>query len=215
MSQTPNSNQQVTTVETNNFNRVLEHFDEGGQIISPDSTRFDIDCPICLERKLFLLNTNFDQGSPETHESYTVLPKCGHAFGYHCLSSWLGSDNDTCPTCRTKVSFTFLSQRERELLFEPPFVPPLYGDMSDNTQQHDVIIIRGDLSNNPFLDSEGIEAPGRPAMEIVNPEELRARSQELLQIAGRMAEREREYNERLQNIWDGVQALRRRMGHNG
>ena len=36
-------------------------------------------------------------------DSVVVLPRCGHAYHYSCISRWLLEYRDTCPSCRSKV----------------------------------------------------------------------------------------------------------------
>ncbi|KAI2472514.1 hypothetical protein F4781DRAFT_382902 [Annulohypoxylon bovei var. microspora] len=80
--QTPTFNEQAITVDTINF----------------------LQCSICCDKNLALLNPRFDKRSRTTHESYAVLPNCGHAFGYVCLHNWVVSnENPTCPVCRKDV----------------------------------------------------------------------------------------------------------------
>lgn len=51
----------------------------------------DEECPICLNQI----------------EKYPCI-KCGHAFHWKCLSSWL-SRSVTCPICRTKITDKLVS----------------------------------------------------------------------------------------------------------
>ncbi|OTA82933.1 hypothetical protein M434DRAFT_16857 [Hypoxylon sp. CO27-5] len=100
------SDPEVVTVSTNNFFKVLEYFDDQGTLIYP-KTRFDIQCNICLQKNLAIVNPDFDKRSRLTHECYAVLPRCGHAFGYKCIYDWLkqgmGIFNPKCPICRRIV----------------------------------------------------------------------------------------------------------------
>ncbi|KAI5864743.1 hypothetical protein GGS23DRAFT_619381 [Durotheca rogersii] len=127
------------TVETTNFHQVLEHFDESGNIIDQTRTRLSIQCPICTTKNLSLVNGYYDSKSRDTHEAYTVLPGCGHAFGYVCLYNWLKEHinvrNPTCPTCREPV----FTSRDRPLIF------PIYGDTSLGEQHKEVVDIRASL----------------------------------------------------------------------
>ncbi|KAI0007773.1 hypothetical protein F4779DRAFT_490086 [Xylariaceae sp. FL0662B] len=133
--QTLGKDEQIT-VETNNFHRVLEHFDEDGYLIDPVNIHLELTCQICNEKNLALINNRFDRRTRETHECYTVLPRCGHAFGYRCLYSWLLSDasgNRTCPTCRKPV---YLSRAHRNSLLE------IFGDAGIQEQNKEVVDIR-------------------------------------------------------------------------
>ncbi|KAI1504401.1 hypothetical protein F5X99DRAFT_372191 [Biscogniauxia marginata] len=87
MSQNSFNHVYPATVETNNFRQVLSHFNEEGHIISPNVARFAVACQICC-KDLALINDHFDVHSRDSHEPYTVFPRCGHAFGYKCLYDW-------------------------------------------------------------------------------------------------------------------------------
>ncbi|KAI0837533.1 hypothetical protein F5Y06DRAFT_297390 [Hypoxylon sp. FL0890] len=135
--QTSDSDQQVTTVTTNNFPKVLEHFDKKGHLINP-KTRFDIQCSICYEKNLALVNPTFDKRSRDTHESYAVLPLCGHAFGYTCLLSWLMQDriyNSRCPVCRKQVT----------RVVGKPVIFSIFGDSGADEQHQEVLDIKKSL----------------------------------------------------------------------
>ncbi|KAI1742462.1 hypothetical protein F4680DRAFT_463913 [Xylaria scruposa] len=92
-------------VETNNFHQVLEHFDKAGKL-KRKNTRIVIGCQICLVKNLALVNLERENHTPDTHEQYTVLPFCGHAFGHQCLDYWIENQSGwppRCPTCRQLV----------------------------------------------------------------------------------------------------------------
>ncbi|KAI1375651.1 hypothetical protein F4677DRAFT_421962 [Hypoxylon crocopeplum] len=105
----------MVVVDTNNFRQVLEEFDENGHLINP-GTRFKIPCVICQEQNLAFLNSKFDKLSRDTYEDFAVLPICGHAFCFQCISHWLVTEEirlrqegrpviPTCPSCRTEIYF--------------------------------------------------------------------------------------------------------------
>ncbi|KAI1378702.1 hypothetical protein F4677DRAFT_411717 [Hypoxylon crocopeplum] len=143
-----NSDQQVavTTVESNNFRHVLEYFNEQGHLTNPDTTRLSIPCGICGEKDLALLNGKFNKRSRETHESFAVLPICGHAFGYNCLFEWLLKDinkrNPICPFCRAQA---FPSVRE-------PLNLPIFGDAGIDEQHEQVVEIRESLYDHNAME---------------------------------------------------------------
>ncbi|CAJ2500488.1 Uu.00g033410.m01.CDS01 [Anthostomella pinea] len=141
-------NSPKTTIETNNFHEVLKHFDAEGRIIDHE-TRFAVQCAICIERNLSLLNDRFDTKSRATHEPYTVLP-CGHAFGYECVSNWaLHREMPTCPLCR-KAIYARAGQRSTFKIF---------GAGTSEEQHEEVVEVRR------FLDRVG------QADEVAEPEE--------------------------------------------
>ncbi|RYP49556.1 hypothetical protein DL768_004758 [Monosporascus sp. mg162] len=72
-------------VETKNFRRVLEFFDEEGSLKDPN-TRIEIRFNISLEKNLSVMNNFADALPSEHHKHYTVLPRCGHGFGYRCVT---------------------------------------------------------------------------------------------------------------------------------
>ena len=72
-------------IDTNNFKQVLLYFNHEGELADKQDTRVAIDCAICREKQLAIVNPNFDQLGNDTHEPYIVLPLCGHAFGAKCL----------------------------------------------------------------------------------------------------------------------------------
>ncbi|KAI0178836.1 hypothetical protein GGR52DRAFT_588661 [Hypoxylon sp. FL1284] len=133
------SDNQIVTVETNNFNQVLKEFDDDGHIINPN-TRFRISCAICNQRDLAIVNDKLDKLSYEAHEPYTVLPRCKHAFGYACLLSWIvGNGRNTrrisCPICRA-------------LVFDgDQSVPNKYGAEGVEEQHGEIVNIRSGTSN--------------------------------------------------------------------
>ncbi|KAI3331991.1 hypothetical protein HD806DRAFT_529760 [Xylariaceae sp. AK1471] len=94
------------TVETNNFHQVLEHFKSSGNLINQRTTRVEINCQICQIKNLAVVNPQYDEHSLDTHESYVVLPRCGHAFGHMCLKEWVNKSehwNPSCPSCRSPI----------------------------------------------------------------------------------------------------------------
>ncbi|KAI0397403.1 hypothetical protein F5Y17DRAFT_477950 [Xylariaceae sp. FL0594] len=98
----PAAEQGPVNVETNYFGTVLEHFTADGNLRT-STTTIAIMCVVCAGKKLAIVNPDSrPRPTQETHESYTVL-RCGHAFGYECLKTWLGY-NATCPTCRTPTT---------------------------------------------------------------------------------------------------------------
>ncbi|TRX90376.1 hypothetical protein FHL15_008741 [Xylaria flabelliformis] len=101
-----NSKNANKTVETNNFHQVLKYFDEAGKLKRKD-TRLEIGCQICLVKNLALVNLERENPTPDTHEQYTILPFCGHAFGHQCLDHWIDSQSDwpRCPTCRELIYY--------------------------------------------------------------------------------------------------------------
>ncbi|KAI1137131.1 hypothetical protein F5Y05DRAFT_414294 [Hypoxylon sp. FL0543] len=130
------SDEQVTTVSTNNFRNVLENFDEDGHI-KDQRTRFDITCSICYEKNLALLNPVFDKRSRKTHESYAVLPMCGHAFGYTCLLRWLKLNfSPSCPICRKQVFRNNIKNNGALSIF---------GDSGVDEQHEEIVDIRQSL----------------------------------------------------------------------
>ncbi|KAI2601956.1 hypothetical protein GGR54DRAFT_560071 [Hypoxylon sp. NC1633] len=124
--------QGALTIETNNFHQVLEHFDQDGHIINLD-TRFDIQCQVCLTRNLSVLNSKFDKRSRDTHETYCVFPRCGHAFGYTCIYKWITRFlRPQCPVCRMDI---FSPPTDRGLL-------DLFGDGGIEEQHKEILSIR-------------------------------------------------------------------------
>ncbi|KAJ8109090.1 hypothetical protein ONZ43_g6235 [Nemania bipapillata] len=96
-----------TVVETNNFHQVIEHFNAIGDLINK-KTRFAIECQICRGKNLAITNRLLDPVTESKHEKYTVLPRCGHAFGYSCLHEWITTQkaqgqNPKCPSCRAPI----------------------------------------------------------------------------------------------------------------
>ncbi|XXH05600.1 hypothetical protein Hte_012032 [Hypoxylon texense] len=146
---------QVFTIDTNNFDVVLKEFDEEGYIID-DDTRLQIPCAICNEKDLAILNGKFDRRTRATHESYTVLPNCKHAFGYTCLWDWIMEEinrkDPTCPTCRAAI-FPYARWRL-----------PLFGESSIEEQPQDIVGIRDSIRNAPTAPDE----PDSPASESDN-----------------------------------------------
>ncbi|RYP24936.1 hypothetical protein DL765_000164 [Monosporascus sp. GIB2] len=131
-------------VETNNFRRVLEFFDEEGNL-KDTNTRIRIRCGICLEKDLSIMNSSTDTHASEQHEHYTVLPRCGHGFGYRCVIKWLFTNGFRrggrmgCPTCREPVCCD-----TNPLHFETPEIFHAYDGVR---QRDDVNAIRQILSS--------------------------------------------------------------------
>ncbi|KAI0201379.1 hypothetical protein F4808DRAFT_125370 [Astrocystis sublimbata] len=93
-------------INSNHFRQVLGHFDEAGALID-QNTRITIECAICRIKNLALTNKKFDVLKQESHETFMVLPACGHAFGTECLQAWLDDDEGRyriCPICREKTT---------------------------------------------------------------------------------------------------------------
>ncbi|KAI0545836.1 hypothetical protein F4679DRAFT_599226 [Xylaria curta] len=96
----------IITVETNDFRQVLDHFDSDGNLIDETRTLLSIPCPICRLNDLSLINRHCEGPLDTTHEHYTVLMRCGHAFGYKCITHWLvvrRLNTPTCPLCRESI----------------------------------------------------------------------------------------------------------------
>lgn len=132
-------NEDTITLTSNNFQRILDEFDEQGHIINSE-TRFQITCPICDEKELAILNGKFDKKSRASHESYAVLPHCQHAFGHTCVFSWIMSninDGETplCPSCRAPI---FHAEDQATAL-------EIFGDGDINEQHQDIINIRDSI----------------------------------------------------------------------
>ncbi|KAI0975471.1 hypothetical protein F4678DRAFT_485113 [Xylaria arbuscula] len=94
-------------VDTNNFHRVILHFDKVGDLADQNS-RFAIPCTICDSKDLAIANVHLDEVSEDSHERYAVLPRCGHAFGSECVLQWININRErgtrpTCPTCRSLI----------------------------------------------------------------------------------------------------------------
>ncbi|KAI3338278.1 hypothetical protein F4824DRAFT_91585 [Ustulina deusta] len=93
-------------IDTPNFYKVLEHFDDNGNLIDGNS-RISIACSICLVKNLGLFGRQFDESPHAAYEHYAVLVRCGHAFGYRCLVHWFlivcKCNELKCPICRAPV----------------------------------------------------------------------------------------------------------------
>ncbi|KAI1341542.1 hypothetical protein F5Y15DRAFT_376406 [Xylariaceae sp. FL0016] len=124
-------------VDSNNFNRVLEHIDAEGRLKTP-GTKIAIQCCICQDKDLAVLSPRIATQSTARQEPYAVL-HCGHAFGYECLSQWLIKDinisNPTCPACRKPV---FCPRNH-------PFVFPVRGACAPEHQHYELVQIRENL----------------------------------------------------------------------
>ncbi|KAI1656917.1 hypothetical protein F4813DRAFT_390258 [Daldinia decipiens] len=174
--QTPGSEQAIT-VDTQYFHEVLKHFNEDGYLINKN-TRLNIKCHICQVAHLSLVNHDLDKRSRTTHEPFAVLPKCGHAFGYKCISQWLMKDinvkNSQCPTCRMDV---FRSRMQPEVL-------PIFGTCEPEEQHLEIVAIRESLRRNdtpptePRTGMELLRGPEwlilqNPALLLLDEEEER------------------------------------------
>lgn len=71
-------------VETNNFAAVLRHFDDAGNLKN-ERTCFSIPCSICLVHNIDFVNPLLETPRDIIFEPFTVLPNCGHAFGFYCI----------------------------------------------------------------------------------------------------------------------------------
>ncbi|CAJ2513283.1 Uu.00g014020.m01.CDS01 [Anthostomella pinea] len=131
----------VVTVETNNFNAILEHFDEDGHLLNPPPVHLSIECQICYDKNLALVNPRFDTNSRDTHEVYAVLPRCGHAFGYSCLFHWFNMNrngrNPGCPSCRAPV---FCAANHATML-------TIYGAANPQDQAREIVDIGNTLQD--------------------------------------------------------------------
>ncbi|KAI0103555.1 hypothetical protein F4814DRAFT_452904 [Daldinia grandis] len=171
MEQTPEqtpSIEQGTIVDTQYFYEVLGHFGEDGHLIS-STTRFQIKCYICHNVHLSLVNPLFDKKSRATHEPFAVLPRCGHAFGYECISQWLMKDinleNPKCPTCRKGI---FRSRIRPEVLH-------IFGTCEPEEQHLEIVAIRESLRRNdtpPLEPSTEVEPPRNPGWVILGNHEM-------------------------------------------
>ncbi|KAI0455276.1 hypothetical protein F5B21DRAFT_523982 [Xylaria acuta] len=133
-------------VDTNNFYKVLSYFNNAGELLESNA-RLQIDCQICMVKRLAIANIEIDIPNTDSHETYTVLPMCGHAFGTQCLQQWIRTNNDgyliirpaSCPTCRAPISC------------EKGHASPIseFGSTGSKPrrQANDVRVIRSKLSN--------------------------------------------------------------------
>ncbi|KAI0849617.1 hypothetical protein F5Y00DRAFT_261402 [Daldinia vernicosa] len=173
--QTPGSEQPIT-VDTQYFHEVLTHFNEEGHLINRN-TRFNIKCSICQDAHLSLVNHDFDKKSRATHEPFAVLPRCGHAFGYECISQWLMRDinigNPRCPTCRTDV---FSSRMQPEVLH-------VFGTCEPEEQHLEIVAIRESLRTNDTPPTQEPSEP-RPGMELPrNPQIVYLENAQMFQLS--------------------------------
>ncbi|KAI0513054.1 hypothetical protein F5B22DRAFT_285535 [Xylaria bambusicola] len=134
-------------VETNNFNQILQYFNNAGELIE-ETIRFAVDCPICTAR-LALGNPDLDRVTQDTHEPYIILPECGHAFGATCVQTWFATGEDACPICRTPSSCAFRNN-----------VYVLGSHFSAINQAADINIARDLLNGRPVR-------PRQPALQQV------------------------------------------------
>ncbi|KAJ2996585.1 hypothetical protein NUW58_g924 [Xylaria curta] len=118
-------------VETNNFLRVLEQFDSSGNLNDKDS-HLHIECPICLTNTLAIVNPDHEHPVSARYEQYTVLPRCGHAFGHICLNFWLDEQGNApkCPACRLPIFCEYGHRQELRA----------YGNLGNNTSQAEEIV---------------------------------------------------------------------------
>ncbi|KAI5918688.1 hypothetical protein F4810DRAFT_691191 [Camillea tinctor] len=133
MAQQTHNSTGLVTVKTNNFHQVLEHFDEQGHIKNPDITIFAIPCQICSQ-DLAVVNPKFDTCAHKNttcsirkHESYVVLPKCGHAFGSWCLLEYFTTQSNITagcpsPSCGERIVGDF-EPKEMFIRFRPNDLP--------------------------------------------------------------------------------------------
>ncbi|KAJ8133337.1 hypothetical protein O1611_g275 [Lasiodiplodia mahajangana] len=141
----PPANQTINpateVVETNNFHQIAQYFNQSGQLTNA-RTRFTIECHICQNKNIALVNPGFDTLAADSHEKYVVLPRCGHAFGYDCLGNWIkiqkseGRDYDvSCPSCRSLI------------VCKEGHIAPLarYGSNNLATQSENIVEIRNKL----------------------------------------------------------------------
>lgn len=77
--------QPITTVDDNNFRRVLPLLTNNGMLRNENATRLAIQCSIC-HQILSPINLHFGESPDTTYEHYTVLKRRGHAFGYRCIT---------------------------------------------------------------------------------------------------------------------------------
>ncbi|KAI0098070.1 hypothetical protein GGR51DRAFT_565959 [Nemania sp. FL0031] len=170
---------EVVVIETNNFHQVLQHFDNRG-ILKNNHTCFRIECQICTEMHLGLTNTETDDPNEDIYEEYTVLPRCGHGFGYECLYQWMNTDynrNPPCPSCRTPILCEEL--RDMDL--------PIYGTRNSHDQAKQITQIRDSLAKETCTGCQGPQRqvngqqPGRS-----NQDRLQAIQARREAIRGRM-----------------------------
>ncbi|OTA99409.1 hypothetical protein M426DRAFT_16487 [Hypoxylon sp. CI-4A] len=148
----------VPVIDSNNFRQVLQYFDRNGECIN-SNIRFRIPCAICNTKDISLVNSKFDKISRETHEPYAVLPRCGHAFGYTCLYTWLSNsinlEMPKCPSCRQDA---FYETNE-------PLTLDIYGVASDEEQSAEIYDIRQSLET-PVVEED---PSGRFLADGMNP----------------------------------------------
>ncbi|RWA04238.1 hypothetical protein EKO27_g10866 [Xylaria grammica] len=137
-------------VESNNFRHLLSYFDGQGKLREV-TTRFDIECQICGENNLAFTNPAFCKPNDRTYEDYTVLPRCGHAFGSGCLQNWLkhyyqryrcrGNPPLQCPVCRTPI---YCDKRHMPRMIK-------FTSHDADRQAKNIQLIRAELSNRDCL----------------------------------------------------------------
>ncbi|KAI1739235.1 hypothetical protein F4680DRAFT_449338 [Xylaria scruposa] len=141
----PPTAETIVTVETNDFRRVLDHFDGDGNLIDEARTLLSIPCPICYENDLSLINPHCEGPPDTTHEPYAVLMRCGHAFGYKCISHWFlvrRLNVLRCPLCRESV----YCERQHTAPLE------MYGGTTDMDLQRQQIKKIRELLTNPICE---------------------------------------------------------------
>ncbi len=172
-------------VETNNFHNAIEHFDNEGRLKDKDRTRFAIQCAICHTHDLALLNEDKDHRSRHHHETYAVL-KCGHAFGYRCIHTWL-LKHKTCPSCRENP----LCRNEHFVMLD------MFGYAGAHEQHKEINDIRRLLQRQPdcFTCRKNISQSSQGQEQSQEREQSRGRrrSQEIEQPQEREEVRRAEY----------------------
>ncbi|KAI0454866.1 hypothetical protein F5B21DRAFT_524244 [Xylaria acuta] len=157
----------TVTVQTNNFYRVLDHFNNDGNLIDDKRTHLSILCAICQMNNLSLINRHFEESGDTTYEHYAVLMRCGHAFGYKCVTNWFlvhRRDELRCPLCRTPV---YCQQRH--------IIPlEVYGGTTDMDVQCQQIKEIRQLLNNPTCEQCSLSHSNdavriHPSPRIQNP----------------------------------------------
>ncbi|KAI8951912.1 hypothetical protein F4801DRAFT_578013 [Xylaria longipes] len=153
----------IITVQTANFHRVLDHFNSDGNLIDDKRTRLSIPCSICLLNDLSLINPHLEESADITHEHYTVLMRCGHAFGYKCLTKWFivqRLNELRCPLCRAPA---FCEQRH---------ITPLevYGGTTDmEVQCQQIKEIRRNLNNPTCEECSSLNSNNHPPIQTGDP----------------------------------------------
>ncbi|KAI1183081.1 hypothetical protein F5B17DRAFT_449003 [Nemania serpens] len=115
----------VVTNETVSLFSDFAHYLDTGRDEDGHRVVLDLNCMICLERKLQLpacVTANYPPGLEGPSFEWLAILPCGHFFGSDCLEHWLAESGfqspDTtavCPLCRFKLMYScghFLSPRE-------------------------------------------------------------------------------------------------------